>query len=492
MNLDSRARVSGGLLALLAILSGPAAADPDKLLDFCVAQPEHCAISVASVSEGWEAHLNPDRPQSLGSMYKILALLAYARAAARGAIDPEQEIDKEDWARYLAGGNSLATSWNYLGQPDRVPVDDLAWVMIRFSDNQVPDWLLANLKKQDFKKAARLFGWHDLPEAISAVFGLARGAYGEPGSGERIAADYGDFGVKAYVQELRKAFKSVQKSDRVVEALREARCTLPPWEAGPPPCKPPQPPTSVKTVRTLLLEHFIRSTSRSYLELMRGILDGSLLSPAEQQIVERNLEKPWFDSFPSLATAFTRYGSKGGSLAASAAGLDVMTTSWYLEASGQRYVVSVLLQDLTRSDDPPAEVDLAEFGQYFALAPAFRQRVRQLLAADDERPELIVEINQVKRKGGKLTVKVRIVNTSPNPSDPVDVDLVLSDGKNAANDVAVGTKELAQIRGHKAKRITFAVDVENAAGLLAVIHVDPDGALDEQEMANNVSWQRIN
>lgn len=201
MRFRRRRRVSVGVLALLVVVAGPAAADPERLLEFCVGQPEHCAISVASISEGWEAHLNPDRPQSLGSMYKILSLLAYARAAARGAIDPEAQIDKEDWARYLFSGTTLETSWNDLGRPDRVAIDDLARVMIRFSDNQAPDWLLAHLKKQDFKKAARLFPWHDLPEALSAMFGLFRGAYGEPGSGERIAADYGDYGVKAYVQE---------------------------------------------------------------------------------------------------------------------------------------------------------------------------------------------------------------------------------------------------------------------------------------------------
>jgi hypothetical protein len=324
------------------------------------------------------------------------------------------------------------------------------------------------------------------------MFGLFQGGYGDPGSGERIAGDYGDYGVRAYIGELRKAFKSVQQKESVVSSIREVRCVQPPWEVGPPPCNPPQPPTSAKTVRTLLLEHFMRSSSRSYLGLMRGILDRSLLSPAEQQIVERNLEKPWFDDFPALANAFTRYGSKGGSLAASGAGLDVLTSSWYLEAAGNRYVVVVLLQDLMRSDHPPAEIDLAEFGQYFALAPAFRQRVRQLLAADDERPELVVEINNVKLKGGKLTVKVRIINTSPNPSDPVDVDLILSDGKKAANDVVLGTKEVARIKGYKAKRVTFTVDAEDADGLLAVIHVDPDNTLDEQNKANNVNWQRIN
>jgi Beta-lactamase enzyme family len=490
MDIDYRARVAAGLLALLVVGSGPAAADPDKLLNFCVAQPEHCAISVASVSEGWEAHLNPDRPQALGSMFKILSLLAYARAAARGAIDPEREIDKEDWGRYAAGGTTLETSWNDRGRPDRIRVDDLARVMIFFSDNQAPDWFLANLKKQDFKKAARLFGWHDLPEAVSALVGLWAGAYGEPGSGERVAGEYGDFGVKAYVQELRSAFKSVQKSDRVVDGLRAAYCYLPPWEAGPPPCDPPQPETRAKTFRTLEQELFMRSTSRSYLAVMRGILDGSLLSPAEQKIVDRHLEV-WLDEFPSLTDAFTRYGSKGGELRSSPAGLEVLTTTWYFEAAGRRYVVALLMRDLAAFDDPPVGVELTEFGQQFALDANFRARVRQLLAADDERPELILEINQVQLKGGKLTVKVRIVNTSPNPSDPVDVDLVLSDGKKPANDVVVGTKQLARIKGYKAKRVTFTAEVEDAAGLFAVIHVDPDNVLDEQDKANNVSWQRI-
>jgi hypothetical protein len=94
-------------------------------------------------------------------------------------------------------------------------------------------------------------------------------------------------------------------------------------------------------------------------------------------------------------------------------------------------------------------------------------------------------------KSGKLTLKARIVNTSPNPSDPVEVDLVLSDGEHAANDVVLGTKALPRIKGYKAKGVTFTVDAADAGGLLAVIHVDPGNTLDEQEKANNVSWQRI-
>ena len=76
-----------------------AASAPETLLDFCLANPATCAISVFSIDEGWERHLNPDRPQVLAStmktpsgntalvgatmMYEILCVLAEAVAGRK-------------------------------------------------------------------------------------------------------------------------------------------------------------------------------------------------------------------------------------------------------------------------------------------------------------------------------------------------------------------------------------------------------------------------
>lgn len=251
--------------ALLATAYGAEAAraDENDLLEYCLDNSKACAISVHAVDEGWQRHWNADRPQVLASTFKILVLMAYAQAVADGAVSPDDTIDKEDWGRYYSGGTGFAASWDQMGNPDRPSLDELARVMILNSDNAVPDYFLATLKKKLVKSAFKRYDWHDFPAGISAMFGLWQNLNGVGGTGNRIAADYSGFEAVGYQKELKKHTKAL-KRDSFVAAVRERMCQQPPWVSGDPPCDPPRPATTTRSYEILENHHFNRSTTRSY------------------------------------------------------------------------------------------------------------------------------------------------------------------------------------------------------------------------------------
>jgi beta-lactamase class A len=157
------------VIGLLATGAQARAAAPETLLDFCVANPKVCAISVFSIDEGWERHLNPDRPQVLAATMKIVMLIAYAQAVVDGAISPDATMSRDEWARYQTlDGGALKSAWEELGKPQNVSWQDLARMMIRYSDNSTPDHLIATLGSKRIRKALKVVGgFHDTPAAIS-------------------------------------------------------------------------------------------------------------------------------------------------------------------------------------------------------------------------------------------------------------------------------------------------------------------------------------
>lgn len=480
------------LLLLAGLLPTGAAADENDLLAYCLANSDACAISVQAVDAGWEGHWNADRPQVLASTFKIAVLLAYAQAVADGAVSPDDTIDKDDWGRYDSGGTTLSTSWNYLGNPDNPRLDDLAHVMILHSNNAAPDFFLATLKKKLIKNAVKRFDWHNFPAGISSIFGLWQNLNGIGGTGNRIAADYGGFEAAGYQKELSKLAKAL-KSNAFVADYRRSLCQQPPWISGTPPCNRPQPSTTNESYEILENHHFNRSTTRSYASLMRKLLDRTLLSAAAQEVVERHLEGGWFELFPTLSPTFSRYGIKGGNLA-TGDGNQILTWAHYMQTSAGRFVVVVFLQDMLSTRNVPEVADVNAFAQQFALNAGFRQQVRNAIGDATLPTELAPQLKKLKLKNGKsLTIKAKVFNTSPVDSGrAIDVSLYILDETDPKGASAVKTARVGNIAGFKSKTATLKFNAdENISGKFAVVLVDSDRDVAEQDEDNNLTWQRL-
>jgi hypothetical protein len=485
-----------GLVMLLTSGSAgfavPASADENTLLNYCLNNPKLCAISVESLDEGWQGHWNADRPQTLASLYKVLPLLGYAQAVAKGSMSPDDTVDKNEWGRYFAGGTTLSTSWDLLGQPDRVRLDDLARVMIVNSDNSAPDLFLDLLKKARIRKAVRLFDWHDVPVGGGSFRSLWQNLNDVAGTGDRVAADYGGFEASGYQRELARHAKAL-RNDAYVAAFRANLCDQPPWLPGSPGCSPPQPFTTEKSFRILRNKHYTRGTTRSYATLMRKLLDGSLLSPKAQEVVDRNLDKVWLDRSPQLRQSFSRFGLKGGGFGMRGGGQQIVTWANYMETSGGRFVAVVFLQDMRNPRKAPQVADFWDFAQQFALNAAFRQRVRDAIGGATLPTELAPKINGVKSQGRTVTLKAQVFNTSPVASGgPIKVSLFVLDDPKTAGATALKSMQIGPLAGYRSKRVTLrATSPQDISGKLAVLMIDSDEAIAEQDEKNNVTWERL-
>ncbi|SFQ45614.1 serine hydrolase [Amycolatopsis rubida] len=118
-----------------------------------------------------------DRSLTIASAIKVVHLLAYTTAVARGRLDPDEQVRVGDWdARHpylgdgLVGQGSHLKALTYLGipcdeygvakDPERcVPLHSIAETMICFSDNSAADYLRARLGDRALREAAARGGW---------------------------------------------------------------------------------------------------------------------------------------------------------------------------------------------------------------------------------------------------------------------------------------------------------------------------------------------
>jgi hypothetical protein len=288
------------------------------LLRYCEANRSHCALSVGfEGSDGtrWERHLNGDRRQVTASTYKTLLLIAYVQAVLDGQLDPDDELALDEWGRYSVrfDGNAMANLFNRLGQPDTVTVDELMIGMMRESDNAAPDWLLSELGSEAVNAVFEDYidGFHDLPIPINAYLMLLNGRVGEPAAVDRIVAQYPDgLDDPAWRAELFALFNGPMQDPQYMHNARNFLCVALPWLSPPSPCVFGGQGSAAAT-RTYLGQHFARTTSRTMLKLMHGLLDRSLLAPDLQAGFEPRFE--WILQIGDFAQRFTRYGFKGGS-----------------------------------------------------------------------------------------------------------------------------------------------------------------------------------
>ncbi|MET0191252.1 MAG: serine hydrolase [Pseudonocardia sediminis] len=141
----------------------------DALLGWMRANPANWTLALDD-GRGTVLEHAADEARPLASTGKVLALAAYARAVATGVLDPAQTMTVRDWERwYVAGtdgqGHPRALA-SLKATPDgRVTWDQLAAVMIAYSDGAAPDILRDRLGDGALVDTAAVTGWAspDLP-----------------------------------------------------------------------------------------------------------------------------------------------------------------------------------------------------------------------------------------------------------------------------------------------------------------------------------------
>lgn len=162
------------LLARPALAAPPDLSTPDGWLAWIAA---HRAELSLVLDDGRGGHLTHRAgiARPLASAVKVLHLAAYTDAVATGLLDPREQVRVGDWERYYVptDGGAHPASLRHLGVPpgetglhaadpeQRVALDDLASVMILFSDSAAPDLLRDRLGADAVARAGAVRGWPD-------------------------------------------------------------------------------------------------------------------------------------------------------------------------------------------------------------------------------------------------------------------------------------------------------------------------------------------
>ncbi len=154
----------------------PDISTPEAFLTYLSANRNNVAIASFSLKSNGSIDLrepiiahNIDVKMPLESLGKVLHLAAYAKAVSTGEIQPNRMVTVGEWENYYLAstdGGAHAVALQYLGIPfdefgfavnpeTPVTVDQMVQAMIRFSDNAVHDWLIANISRQTFKTVIR-------------------------------------------------------------------------------------------------------------------------------------------------------------------------------------------------------------------------------------------------------------------------------------------------------------------------------------------------
>jgi beta-lactamase class A len=154
----------------------PDISTPEKFLTYLNANRNNVAMASFSLKSNGSIDLrepiiahNIDVKMPLESLGKVIHLAAYAKAVSTGEIQSNIMVTCREWENYFlpsTDGGAHGVALEALGIPidqfgfainpeTPVTVDQMVLSMIRYSDNAVHDWLLANLRRETFKAVIR-------------------------------------------------------------------------------------------------------------------------------------------------------------------------------------------------------------------------------------------------------------------------------------------------------------------------------------------------
>jgi beta-lactamase class A len=338
-------------------ISGGSLKTPEELLAWIDAHPRY--VGCAAFEPGHEAeglYLHADERFALASTRKVLILGAYAEAVASGALRADELISLGDIERWYWRGTDggahphALDDWRARGRVagDAVILDDVAWAMMRWSDNAAADYLLARV------------GGIEPVLAFARKMGMTHQEPGGPILGEFIA----------WSSLAERDWTSMSPADRALRADRFARETNPTaYQFGS--LVTPQSQRGYAAANP-------GGTPREWAALMARLATGDGLAPGALGVVRRSLEWPLV-VFPNNRATYTRFGAKGGSL------VGVITDATYrAQGDGPVFAAALFFRDVPADAERAFRMDFTHqaFVKRLALDAAFRATVREHLARD--------------------------------------------------------------------------------------------------------------
>lgn len=294
-------------------------------------------VGLAAYQLGYEAngvYHNADVPMPLASVVKVIDLIAYAQGANDGRFNPGEWIPLSEIERYYLPGTDLSSHRLALQDleernliaydPPATPMEEIPWLMMRFSSNAATDYLHMAIGQQTIEETAVALGLttQTAPCPFVGQF-LAMSNHERPGS-DRQAIEGFIANPAAYGEEVIR-LTELFASDA---AFREEEIAL----RGRSPSLP---------VQSYFSENLnAKGSAGEYANLMARIFNNGLNSGYINIVVRRNLE--WPILLPENQELFTTVGYKNGAFPG------ILTTVYYAQRieDGGRVVVALFYRQL--------------------------------------------------------------------------------------------------------------------------------------------------
>lgn len=263
-------------------------------------------------------YLNAGTPMPLASVVKLITLVGYAEAVATGELDALQpvalaDLDRFYLPRFDLGAhqraiNDLRAAGRVYGEgTPSVALDDVAWMMIRYSSNAASDYLQQRLGQARLEQLAVDLGLttQTAPCLFIGQF-LTMGNHTRSGSDTAALQAYraNPAGYGAAISLLADAYtNSADFRDREVAWRQATR-------------RP-----SIEAQRLFSATLNAQGSAGEYAALLARLAQNGLSTPESSFIARRILE--WPMQFPANQELFSNAGYKNGSLPG------VLTTAYY-------------------------------------------------------------------------------------------------------------------------------------------------------------------
>lgn len=265
---------------------------------------------------------NADEPMPLASTVKIVILAAYTQAVVEGTVDPETAVSLATWDSYhipARNGGAHISALEDLGietdehgyaldPTQTVTHDQMAYAMIRFSDNAAPDYFIELLGQEALAAVQMAAG----ETAVSPIlphggFVLSQQTPEQP----RLTQTHldnllamSDEVYAAFVLEQQKRFIATAWGDEVRD-----------WLRGDVPTNP------LALEETAVNQLANKGSARVYANIVGGVATETFISPEVSRQMKAYLD--WPMDFTSNQPDFLELGAKGGSF------LTVLTGATY-------------------------------------------------------------------------------------------------------------------------------------------------------------------
>ncbi len=494
-----RGKIGLFVVAVLVTVPGPTAAQTDtgrRVLDYCLARPDRCALSVRHLTAGWERHWNGDRLEPSG-VSDLRLLLAFVEATRDGSLDAGKRVALAEWGKTWVGldRGALYRAFKRLGNPEDISLDELALVMVADGDRAARDLLRDLMGAAGEGRARRLWpGFHDPVVPYASSRALWAGTPEEPVSARRLLGDRSGVGALGYRDEVT-AMTAVLQDPARVGAMREFLCTSLPWEDAPDACVPGTR-TSPRQNHALARSFVPETTTRACSAVMAALLQGVGTVGPLAATVSRHLETDLRAS-SLLQGTFSRLGIVPWDIVPVDAGdARVASFAFFLQAtSGGAQVAGCV----SASEAPGAVIgNLFEFAEAVLLDATFAAEVQARLpvttALPDLAPRVVKMKHRVRRSGDKIVLVVDVVNGGAATAAATTRAQVWSSDDRALSDddtmiqerpvspIGAGLKKRVRLRGTRLQALR---------GRFLIITVDADDLVGEADEINNIVFDRV-